>query len=56
VVEGSPSAEIAHILALSPKTVDTYQSRIKQKLGIHDLRALVKFATQHDLTSLEWRP
>src|SRR5207302_8469596 len=47
VVEGSPSAEVAEILALSPKTVDTYRSRIKQKLGIHDLPALVKFAIQH---------
>jgi len=53
VVEGHPSAEIANILALSPKTVDTYRSRIKQKLGIHDLPALVKFAVQHGITSLE---
>jgi DNA-binding NarL/FixJ family response regulator len=53
VVEGSPSAEVADILALSPKTVDTYRSRIKQKLGIHDLPALVKFAIQHGITSLE---
>ena len=53
VVEGSPSAEVADMLALSPKTVDTYRSRIKQKLGIHDLPALVKFAIQHGITSLE---
>jgi DNA-binding NarL/FixJ family response regulator len=53
VVEGTPSAEIADILALSPKTVDTYRSRIKQKLGIHDLPALVKFAVRHGITSLE---
>jgi len=30
--------------------VDTYRSRIKQKLGIHDLPALVKFAIQHGIT------
>jgi len=47
VVEGSSSAQVADILAFSPKTVDTYRSRIKQKLGIHDLPALVKFAIQH---------
>ncbi len=53
VVEGSSSAQVADILAFSPKTVDTYRSRIKQKLGIHDLPALVKFAIQHGITSIE---
>ena len=53
VVEGNSSTQVADILALSPKTVDTYRSRIKQKLGIHDLPALVKFAIQHGITSLE---
>jgi DNA-binding NarL/FixJ family response regulator len=53
VVEGSSSAQVADILSFSPKTVDTYRSRIKQKLGIHDLPALVKFAIQHGITSIE---
>ena len=53
VVEGSSSAQVADILAFSPKTVDTYRSRIKQKLGIQDLPALVKFAIQHGITSIE---
>jgi DNA-binding NarL/FixJ family response regulator len=53
VVEGRSSAQIADILSFSPKTVDTYRSRIKQKLGIHDLPALVKFAIQHGITSIE---
>jgi DNA-binding NarL/FixJ family response regulator len=53
VVEGKTSAEIAEILFLSPKTVDTYRSRLMQKLGVHDIPALVKFAIQHGLTPLE---
>ena len=53
VVEGKSSAEIADILFLSPKTVDTYRSRLMQKLGIEDLPSLVKFAIQHGLTPLE---
>jgi DNA-binding NarL/FixJ family response regulator len=53
VVEGKSSAEIADILALSPKTVETYRSRLMQKLGISDLPSLVKFAIQHGLTPLE---
>lgn len=53
VVEGSSSVEIASILGLSPKTVDTYRSRIMTKLDIHDMAGLVKFAIQQGLTALE---
>jgi DNA-binding NarL/FixJ family response regulator len=34
VAEGKSSAEAAALLFLSPKTVDTYRSRMMQKLGI----------------------
>jgi len=53
VVEGKSSAEIAHILSLSLKTVETYRSRLMHKLGIGDLPGLVRFAIQHGLTPLE---
>ncbi len=53
VAEGKSSAEIADILSLSLKTVETYRSRLMRKLGIGDLPGLVKFAIQHGLTSLE---
>lgn len=53
VVEGKSSVEIAEILVLSPKTVETYRSRMMQKLGINDLPSLVRFAIQHGLTPLE---
>jgi DNA-binding NarL/FixJ family response regulator len=51
-VEGRSSNEIGTALHLSPKTVDTYRSRLMQKLGIDDLPALVKFAIQNGLTAL----
>jgi len=53
VAEGKSSAEIGDILALSPKTIETYRSRIMQKLGLRDLPSLVKFAIQHGITPLE---
>jgi DNA-binding NarL/FixJ family response regulator len=53
VAEGKSSAEIAGILSLSPKTVDTYRSRLMEKLDISDLPALVKFAIRHGLISLD---
>jgi DNA-binding NarL/FixJ family response regulator len=53
IVEGKSSAEIAGILSLSPKTVDTYRSRLMRKLDLDDLPSLVKFAIQHGLTPPE---
>jgi DNA-binding NarL/FixJ family response regulator len=53
VAEGRSSAQIAGLLQLSAKTVDTYRSRLMQKLGIADVAALVKFAVLHGLTPLE---
>lgn len=53
VVEGKSSAQIAEVLFLSPKTVETYRSRAMQKLGVKDLAALIKFAIQHGLTGLD---
>ncbi len=41
VVEGKTSAEIANILFLSPKTVETYRSRMMHKLGTPDLPSLI---------------
>ncbi|NPU85835.1 MAG: response regulator transcription factor [Syntrophaceae bacterium] len=53
VVEGRTSAEIAGMLFLSVKTVETYRSRLMQKLNIRDIPGLIKFAIQQGLTSLE---
>ena len=50
VVEGHSSAEIGAAIHLSPKTVDSYRSRLMKKLGVKDFAALVKFAVQHGLT------
>ena len=51
--EGLHRLEIAALLSLSPKTVETYRSRIMTKLDLDSLPALVKFAIQHGLTGLE---
>lgn len=53
VVEGRSSAEIASAINLSPKTVETYRSRIMRKLDVHDVPGLVKFALQHGVTGEE---
>lgn len=53
LVDGKTNAEIGRLLSLSPKTVHTYRFRLMEKLDIHDLPGLVKFALQRGLTSLE---
>ncbi|RIK34773.1 MAG: DNA-binding response regulator [Chloroflexi bacterium] len=53
VVEGNSTAQIAEQLALSPKTVDTYRSRLMQKLEIDNLPQLVLFALRHGIISSE---
>ena len=50
VVEGHSSTEIGIAINLSPKTVDSYRSRLMKKLGVKDVPALVKFAIQHGIT------
>jgi len=50
-VSGATSAQIAHRLALSPKTVETYRSRIREKLGVADHAGLIRFALQHTMYS-----
>jgi DNA-binding NarL/FixJ family response regulator len=49
VVEGKTSAEIAETLYLSPKTVESYRSRMMKKLGTPDMPSLIKLAVQEGL-------
>ncbi len=50
VAEGKTSAAIATILSLSPKSVETYRSRLMLKLGVANIPALVRFAMHHGIT------
>jgi DNA-binding NarL/FixJ family response regulator len=50
VVEGKSSSEIAAQFGLSSKSVDTYRSRLMQKLGVSNIPSLVSFALQHGIT------
>ena len=53
VVKGSSSAVIGRELHLSPKTVDTYRSRLMAKLGVENVTALVRLAMRHRLLGIE---
>jgi DNA-binding NarL/FixJ family response regulator len=51
LVNGLRAKEIANLLDISPKTVDTYRASLMRKLNIHELVGLVKFAIEHKLTT-----
>jgi two-component system, NarL family, invasion response regulator UvrY len=53
VVRGQTSAAIAGQLHLSPKTVDSYRSRLMSKLGVGDIPALVRLAIREKIISAD---
>jgi two-component system response regulator NreC len=52
IVEGKTSKEIALLLFISIKTVDTHRHNIMQKLNIRTISGLTKFAIREGLTTL----
>jgi DNA-binding NarL/FixJ family response regulator len=52
VASGKSSAAIGEELHLSPKTVDTYRSRLMAKLELADVPALVRWAIREKLIDL----
>jgi DNA-binding NarL/FixJ family response regulator len=51
LVNGLRAKDIAGLLEISPKTVDTYRAGLMRKLNVRDLVGLVKFAIERNLTS-----
>jgi DNA-binding NarL/FixJ family response regulator len=53
LAEGKKTREIATFLHLSVKTIETHRKRIMDKLGLHSVAELTKYAVREGLTSLE---
>lgn len=53
VAEGHSSKEIARILEIGVKTVETYRSDLMERLDIHDVTGLVRYAIRTGLVSSE---
>lgn len=51
VVRGLTNQQIADHLYISPRTVDTHRTNLMQKLDIHDVANLVRYAMEHGITS-----
>ncbi|MGA7339008.1 MAG: response regulator transcription factor [Terracidiphilus sp.] len=52
IVEGKSTKEIADVLGISVKTAETHRTRLMQKLDIHDVASLVRYAIRHGLVVL----
>jgi DNA-binding NarL/FixJ family response regulator len=53
VAEGKSTKEIAQILDLSVKTVEAHRAQIMERLDIHDIAGLVRYAVRAGLVSSE---
>jgi DNA-binding NarL/FixJ family response regulator len=47
VAQGYASGEVATLLGISAKTVDTYRTRIMEKLNVHSRAELTRFALEY---------
>ena len=53
IAEGNTNQEIADVLCLSRKTVESHRANIMRKLDLHDVTELVKYALRTGLISLD---
>ncbi|MCD4825896.1 MAG: response regulator transcription factor [Phycisphaerae bacterium] len=53
VAEGKASKEIASILNVTDKTIESHRSNIMKKLDLHSIAELTKYAVREGLTPLE---
>jgi DNA-binding NarL/FixJ family response regulator len=53
IAEGKSSTEIAKVLHISARTVDTHRHNIMEKLEIHSIAGLTRFAIRHGVCSVQ---
>jgi DNA-binding NarL/FixJ family response regulator len=53
IAEGNSTQEIANMLSISVKTVETHRMQLMERLDIHDVVGLVRFAIRVGLVSIE---
>ncbi|HET9698180.1 MAG TPA: response regulator transcription factor [Terriglobales bacterium] len=51
VAEGKTTKEIATVLGISTKTAESHRTNIMEKLNIHDIAGLVRYAIRHGIVA-----
>jgi DNA-binding NarL/FixJ family response regulator len=54
IAEGSTTREIAETLHLSVKTIETHRSQLMERLDIHDIAGLVRYAIRTGVIASDW--
>jgi DNA-binding NarL/FixJ family response regulator len=53
IAEGKSTKEIAFLLNVSPKTVEAHRAQLMDRLDIHDIAGLIKYAVRMGLITLQ---
>ena len=53
IAEGFPTKAIGRRLGISTKTVESHRGQLMQKLGIHDVASLVRYAIRNGLVGAD---
>jgi len=53
IAEGKSSAEVGELLHISVRTVDTHRHNIMEKLEIHSIAGLTRFAIRHGVSTMQ---
>jgi DNA-binding NarL/FixJ family response regulator len=56
IAEGSTNKQIAALLGLSVKTIENHRTRIMEKLEIHNVAGLTRYAISRGITTVAARP
>jgi DNA-binding CsgD family transcriptional regulator len=51
LAEGKANKEIAALLGISVRTVETHRAKIMAKLGLHSIAELIHYAMRHGIFS-----
>lgn len=53
LAEGNSMKQIAGLLGLSSKTIETHRAQIMERLGIHDIPGLVRYAVRNGIVAAD---
>ena len=53
IAEGKATKQIAALLEVSVKTIETHRAQLMERLGIHDVPGLVRYAVRHGMVHID---